>query len=104
MNFLKYCQQRILRNKVKKGFPLKNYDYDLNKIKEEFDEFEDAIKNDVSHSPEEAADIIIMVLGIIEQTNPEANMHKVILSKLKKNEKRKITKHSDVFYTKEEGV
>ncbi len=104
MDFIKYVQKRIVQNKVAKGFPLGNFAYDFKKLREEVNEFEAEINNkDIRAIKEEAADVIIFVLGIVEQYSPTIDMSEAIISKMEKNEKRKIKKISENHYEKEEG-
>jgi hypothetical protein len=95
----------ILENKIKKGFPLRNFDYDLKKIREEVEELERALstnsmKDDIF---EEGVDVMIMILGILIQVDRNKNIEHALWDKLKKNSKRQIIKVSEGHYEKIES-
>lgn len=100
---LNSIQERILQNKIKKGFPIGDVDYDLEKIQEEINEFIEAnAANDNENRAEELADIIILVIGISSYF--KIDIEKSVLDKLSKIEKRIITKLANGKYTKEEAI
>ncbi len=104
MSYLRYLADRIMQNKINKGFPIGDFEYDLGKIKEEVQELEDALKEgQSSFILRELADIIIMAVGLAEQVEPACNLTEIISGKMTTNERRKITKISDHEFSKEEG-
>lgn len=102
MSFLKKFGQRIIDNKIAKGFPIGDFDYDLKKLREETDELESALKKDKGVE-EELADNIIMLMGIGEQYNPLINWEKILNEKMSICERRKIIKLGEKKFDKEEG-
>ena len=99
---LKQIQERILENKIKKGFPIKNIPYDLLKIEEELQEFfEEYILDNEVGMGEELADVLIYILGIASYYN--IDMDKELSNKLQKVEKRTITVLGNNQFSKEEG-
>ena len=96
-------QERIFQNKVRKGFPIGNVNYDLKKILEEINEFIEANQNDDNIGrAEELSDIIILAIGLASYF--PIDIEKSILYKLDKIEKRKITKIGHNKFTKEEAL
>jgi len=93
-------QKRILENKIKKGFPINDFEYDFNKILEEVEEAKNSIDSPTDLG-EEFADIMIMCLGVAEMKG--INMEEHLLNKMDKIERRKITKIDERTFEKEEG-
>ena len=94
--------ERISKNKLAKGFPIGDIDYDTNKLKEELDEMVEAWKEgDNNHLGEELSDIIILALGIASYKKLNMEIH--LLVKMNRIEKRKITQVQQNLFTKEEG-
>lgn len=94
--------QRILENKVQKGFPIRDYQYDFKKLEEEIEEAQLALADkDFEAFGEELADIIILVLGMASYEH--INMEKHLFRKMDKIEKRKIIKVAENKFEKEEG-
>lgn len=98
---IREVQARVLRNKLQKGFPVGNVDFDINKIGEELQELIIAHALGVGSVPEELADIVIMVFGLA--AGLDISMEEAILKKMIKNEKRIISKNSDGTFNKTEG-
>ena len=92
---LKTVQERIIQNKIKKGFNTTDIEKEFRSLQIELDEALDAFFNkSVEDVAEELADISIFTLGIAQLLG--IDMEKAIESKLEKNERR-------VYITDENG-
>lgn len=93
--------ERILKNKEAKGFPIGDYEYDFEKLREEFREALVALESgDDDKFAEELCDMLILILGMASYK--KLNMETSLLSKMDIIEKRKIIKLAYDKFTKEE--
>lgn len=90
---------RAIENKKKKGFQLGNLKVDIDYIKKELIELQDA---SLEERGEELADIIIYCCGIAGYTN--IDLEKEVLNKMLKVEARKIKMIDSINYIKKEGI
>lgn len=90
--------KRTIANKIAKEFPRYDVDGDIERIKVELEELRTA---PYEERGSELADVIIYCCGIAGYSG--IDLEKAVLDKMTRIEARKITKHTDGTFTKEEG-
>lgn len=87
---LEKLQKEIYQNKIDKGFNVKDVNLELDLVRGELDETQEAYRENKSELGEELADMTIYLLGIAEIL--EIDLGKEIVKKVAKNKNRRYKK------------
>lgn len=98
---LKKLQEEVIKNKVNKGFNIKDLNFEFLLAYGELAEAFNAYQNKEEDLGEELADVVIYILGIAEMLDIDLEVE--LLKKIEKNKRRKYIKKEDGKWIKIEG-
>ncbi|HHW99949.1 MAG TPA: hypothetical protein GX740_01425 [Acholeplasmataceae bacterium] len=98
---LKKLQEEVIKNKVNKGFNIKDLNLEFLLAYGELAEAFNAYQNKEEDLGEELADVVIYILGIAEMLDIDLEVE--LLKKIEKNKRRKYIKKEDGKWIKIEG-
>ena|SRR5690554_199087 len=98
---LKKLQEEVIKNKVNKGFNIKDLNLEFLLAYGELAEAFNAYQNKEEALGEELADVVIYILGIAEMLDIDLEVE--LLKKIEKNKRRKYIKKEDGKWIKIEG-
>lgn len=98
---LKKLQEEVIKNKVNKGFNIKDLNLEFLLAYGELAEAFNAFQNKEEDLGEELADVVIYILGIAEMLDIDLEVE--LLKKIEKNKRRKYIKKEDGKWIKIEG-
>jgi NTP pyrophosphatase (non-canonical NTP hydrolase) len=98
---LKKLQEEVIKNKVSKGFNIKDLNLEFLLAYGELAEAFNAYQNKEEDLGEELADVVIYILGIAEMLDIDLEVE--LLKKIEKNKRRKYIKKEDGKWIKIEG-
>lgn len=98
---LKKLQEEVIKNKVNKGFNIKDLNLEFLLAYGELAEAFNAYQNKEEDLGEELADVVIYILGIAEMLDIDLEVE--LLKKIEKNKRRKYILKEDGKWIKIEG-